>query len=291
MKTVVLFLAIISTIPVSSVVADMELHPHLANTIPVKHAAVTAVANVYPGSQGPALLVTTFAAFGSEPVSTVSNLLAVSHGATASVQQLEDTTKWTNYIGMAPMEIGDSVVATAGGFLVPGHGTGTINLFDVSDPSAPKNTQVSTDKKNWFYHKIVWFDVDGDGKLDIVAARATAPKPIGGELIWLKQPKANASSTPGWLATVITEGPDVDFIIEDLDGDGFPEVIAAQFFSAEKLAIYSCSEKSWSLCANGTGITASLVDGEKGPFFTVKVRVPFSSCVHVLGVFCPWSLT
>ena len=95
---------------------------------------------------------------------------------------------------MAPDEIGPHVVATAGGFLVPGKQTGTIDLFDMSDPKAPVQTQVSTDKKGWFYHKIVWYDMNGDGKLDIVAARATVPMSPGkkpeGELIWLEQPTA-----------------------------------------------------------------------------------------------------
>ena len=86
---------------------------------------------------------------------------------------LEEDTPWNNYVGMAPSEVGDAVVVTAGGFLVPGHSsiplpprttfdvvpghsTGSIDLFDATTPSHAIRTQVSTDKKGWFYHKIVW---------------------------------------------------------------------------------------------------------------------------------------
>lgn len=248
-----------------------RLNPHLVTTFPVKHAAVSAVAEYYPGSAGPALLLTTFAPFGPEPTYVVPNLRSVSTGGTkATVETIEDSTTWTNYIGIAPKEIGTAVVATAGGFLVPGHGTGTINLFDVSDPNSPVGTQVSTDKKNWFYHKIVWYDVDGDGLLDIVAARATAPKPTGGELIWLKQPSHNASSIHAWAETVITQGPDVDFIIADIDGEGLPEVVAAEFFSSANLVSYKCSAKLWSECTNGMGVTSTIIDSRSGPFFAVR---------------------
>lgn len=170
---------------------------------------------------------------------------------------------------MAPKEIGQAVVATAGGFLVPGRSTGTITLFDASDLAEIKATQVSTDKKGWFYHKIVWYDVDGDGKLDILAARATAPSNPAGELIWLKQPSTNAAATTHWEERVIVQGPDVDFDVVDLDGDSKPEIVAAQFFSASQLAIYSCEEATWSLC-NSSSVKISIVDNERGPFFTVK---------------------
>ena len=60
--------------------------------------------------------------------------------------------------------------------------------------------------------------MDGDGKLDIVAARATVPMTSGakpeGELLWLKQPAINATNGSPWVETVVVAGPDVDFIME-----------------------------------------------------------------------------
>ena len=34
---------------------------------------------------------------------------------------------------------------------------------------------ITLDKKGWFYHRALLFDVDSDGTMDIVTARATAP--------------------------------------------------------------------------------------------------------------------
>ena len=49
-----------------------------------------------------------------------------------------------------------------------------------------------------------------------------------GELIWLEQP-ANGELLKQWKEHLITEGPDVNFILEDLTNDGQPEIIATEF--------------------------------------------------------------
>ena len=75
------------------------------------------------------------------------------------------------------------------GFLPPGKSTGSVtqvlrNLttgnFDVA--------KLTRDKTDWFYHRVVWADVNADGLLDIVTARAYDSVLSGGrgELIWLE---------------------------------------------------------------------------------------------------------
>jgi len=272
---------VVAIVALVCVVTHANLNPQLMSTISVKNIAITSTVATWPGSDSPALLTTTYAAFGKTPVSYISDLKALSSTQKSpQVDLITEDLLWTNYIDAAPAEIGAHVVATAGGFLVPGRQTGTIDLFDMSDPSTPIQTKVSTDKKGWFYHKLVWYDMNGDGKLDIVAARATVPmspfaKPAG-ELIWLEQPSSgsiinNGTSTDAtaWNEHVVVAGPDVDFIMEDLDGDGTAEVIATQFFSAEILAIYKCAETTWSKCGNDT-VSRIVIDDKVGPFFTVK---------------------
>lgn len=249
------------------------LDPKLIGEFSLKHAAVTGIAQSFPGSDSPSLLISTFAPFGSEPVYYVPNLASSikSGKGQFDVRTLETDTKWTNYVGMAPLDAipgHPSVVATAGGFLVPGQGLGTVDLFDVSEHLGFTHHKVSTDKQGWFYHKLIWYDVDRDGLLDIVAARATAPKDTKGELLWLKQPSMAAFTSP-WKEQVIISGPDVDFIFEDIDGDQKPEIVAAEFFSSPRLMQYSCPKASWDQCSDST-VTSTTIDGESGPFFTVE---------------------
>ena len=130
------------------------------------NVAVLNIAPSFPGSSSPALLATTFAGFGKTPSYYVPNLAQlVAGGGTAAVTpvQLEDSAVWSNEIEMvAPSTIPGlpSSALTAGGFLVPGKSTGSIDLWDVSVRPAQR-TQLSTDKKGWFYHHLEYFDVNG----------------------------------------------------------------------------------------------------------------------------------
>jgi hypothetical protein len=255
--------------------------PVLRGTLPIKNVAVLLVADKLEPSQKPALLATTFAAVGSEPVYYIEDIASLNGSNVPTVSTLEDEVKWTNYVGMVPKDAvpgstGGNFVLTAGGFLVPGHTTGSIDLWGLgNDPSKATRTKLSADKKDWFYHKAIWHDINGDGRQDILAARATAPTngdAKGGELLWLEQP---ANGTGTWLEHVLVSGPDVSFIFEDLDGDGRFELIATQFFTAPILAIYSCQYPLWAHCGlddptpNG-GINVTIIDEVNGPFFTVE---------------------
>jgi hypothetical protein len=78
--------------------------------------------------------------------------------------------------------------------------------------------------------------VNGDGKVDVLTARAT--KGIlssGGELLWLENP---GSVSGAWKEHVIVQGPDVMFQVAEIDNDPATiDVVAAQFFS-KKLSAY-----------------------------------------------------
>ncbi len=61
---------------------------------------------------------------------------------------------------------------------------------------------LSSPSTGYFYHKADWYDVDGDGLLDLITARAT--KPLfgsgSGELLWLKQPSSSPLTNGGCAA-------------------------------------------------------------------------------------------
>ncbi len=250
-------------------------------SFPLPNAAVTTVLPHWPGSAGAALLITTFAAFGKEPVSVVSNIEDVIAGkAAAAPVTLEAVTGWTNYAELVPtgaLPVNSSVVATAGGFLVPGHQTGSIDLFHVTAPNNVSHMKISTDKSGFFYHKIVWHDCNDDGRLDVMAARARVPN-VGkkqGELIWLEQPVTGALAGGPWKEHLLSAGPDVDFLLSAHANSGSssgapPAVVAAQYFSAPQLAVYRCAGVNWAACDEGAGVSVEVLDAELGPFFAVQ---------------------
>lgn len=68
------------------------------------------------------------------------------------------------------------MVAIPDGFLVPFKDDGYIYLVDISGstPQGPYKLTDHTEGK-WFYHRVVWKDMDGDGDLDILTCRAREP--------------------------------------------------------------------------------------------------------------------
>lgn len=143
----------------------------------------------------------------------------------------------------------DRVVAVGSGFLVPGKSNGQISLFtDNSTLSGQKTTGpfvISQLKDEWFYHLALWYDMDKDGLLDCVTARATKPSDGNGqgELVWYKQPKTNAFGQP-WEIFVLTSGPDIFIRLADLDNNGQLQIIAAEFFNASITVYWSSNEES-----------------------------------------------
>ena len=89
---------------------------------------------------------------------------------------------------------------------------------------------------------MVWRDMNGDGLLDIVTARAFDPLFIGkpsGKLIWLEQPKTSPLANVPWTEHVLVDGPETVFVLTDLDpNDDQYEVIAPQYFT-KHLALYA----------------------------------------------------
>mmetsp|Transcript_14559 Transcript_14559/g.31657 ORF Transcript_14559/g.31657 Transcript_14559/m.31657 type:complete len:913 (-) Transcript_14559:60-2798(-) len=181
-------------------------------------------------------------------------------------------------------ELEDALLVTDG-FLVPGKDKG--GLYVVRNPgnsvsekrvclTGVTNLQdviINSGESDWFYHRALWMDLTGDGRLSILAARAKLPLLQGnngaqeeggktkgkGQLVWLERPiphyfDANTGTpldrdgtvfdpfsvrnTP-WKLRVLDEGPDVMFNVADLDpSDDTVEVIASQFFS-KKLSLHS----------------------------------------------------
>ena len=258
---------------------------------PLNNAAVATFDNTtYPNVaiNGPALLLTSFGPFGEDGVYAlpeVKDLLA-NPSRSVNLTTLDAQATWPNQAnpvpkGAVPSPNDDAAyVLTAGGFFVsPTKATGSIDLLDVSaidTTGAVTKTTISTPLKGNFYHQAEWADIDGDGKLDIIAARAYKAmlNPFAkakAELVWLKPPSSPNGGE--WVEQVLTgeNGPGVGFCLTDIDGDGKVEVVAAQYFVAQQLSIWYCDAAQWSDCVNGTNVKSVVIDNsENAPFFAVE---------------------
>lgn len=208
-----------------------------------------------------ALVISSFNMFGSDGVSAVRDIGArLDNLDAARAEPLASGIRWPNEAKMLPKgTFPFPAMAISGGFLVPGKSTGAVNVLDTSSGDLFKLT---TDKNGWFYHRSVMIDMNGDGRLDILTARATKPI-IGqskGELLWLEQP-ASGALEQAWTEHVISNRGDVHFRVADLDGDGSMEIIATEFF-AKKLSI------TW---RTPTGFESRVIDEALGSAFEVEV--------------------
>jgi len=157
-----------------------------------------------------------------------------------SPQLLDSTITWPNdpyFVPTGTIPGFSQIVMIGSGFLVPTKTSGYINAIDVQSGDV---YQVSPYLEEWFYHRVRFMDVDGDGLQDIITSRATKPT-FGsgqGELVWLKQPSSNTFDNP-WTLTHLYGGPDFLFDLIDVNGDGYYEVAAAEFFGLQLTLTYS----------------------------------------------------
>ena len=61
------------------------------------------------------------------------------------------------------------------GFLVPFKTDGAVKLMDITNKTGPYIISESDSSGDWFYHRVEWHDMDGDGDMDMVTCRAREP--------------------------------------------------------------------------------------------------------------------
>ena len=216
----------------------------------------------------PSLWITQFSGELNEPgkLYAIANISSYYPDfSTAKPFQISSDFKWPNRVSVAPEEIGDYLVVPDG-FLVPGKSTGGIFLINCDLQQRKHNLkplELTSPKLGWFYHMVVWRDMNGDGRMDILTARAT--KPIighaGGELLWLEQPAEQPLSSVPWNEHVLARGPDVIIVVADFsDDDKQFEIFACEFFS-EQLSVLTIST------ADATVTGTRIIDTTIGPAY------------------------
>jgi hypothetical protein len=198
------------------------------------------------------LYISGFSVLGGGNVSAVQNVAKKLTGKSPITADLiTEKIDWPNEISPQPLaeagSQGRRLLAVPSGFLVPGRSTGGIYLMatqaaNPGDDETFGSIKITQDKAGWFYHRAEWVDMNEDGRLDLITARAKVGffgKPKG-EMIWLEQPESPLAQA--WKEHPLESPGDVHFRTSDLNQDGHREVLSAQFF--QKNIVFSDSSGS-----------------------------------------------
>ena len=207
------------------------------------------------------LLVASLVPFSKDSIFEIRNQ-STENTAARSISLMTDAITWPNEIKPLPPALGaKGWVSVAGGFLVPGKGQGNISLLNLESGQVVDITKIP----NVFYHRVEWHDMNHDGRLDIVTARAHKPMfgPGTGEMVWLEQPQSPFSQE--WIEHPMIKGPDVYFRGSDLDHDGNVDFLVTEFFGKKLSFIHQdAHSKEWKKSiiddTIGSGFDLSFVD-------------------------------
>ena len=136
----------------------------------------------------------------------------------------------------------------------------------------------STNESPEYYHNSVFYDMDGDGLLDIISVRSgfklfPSFRPPSGDLVWFKNPGTDLDKDVGWEEFVILSGPmapDIKVLMYDFDHDGVPEIVTTHFFVGKKITIYGALNPSDAIWGQ-SGIKSVDISTDQGSPFGVEV--------------------
>lgn len=91
--------------------------------------------NTFPGSKSVALFTTSFDALTADEITVITDFGAtVTAGGSYDDQVVETSTPWPNMVTMLPeAEFSAPSLLVAGGFLVPGKTTGSVDVFQFDE--------------------------------------------------------------------------------------------------------------------------------------------------------------
>ncbi|KAK6212596.1 hypothetical protein LQW54_005181 [Pestalotiopsis sp. IQ-011] len=234
-------------------------------TLSLSHAGFAEV--ISQGGED-ALFVSSFGLLGDSVhrINDISTVGSVGLGKLTAAK-IGGSITWPNDITVAPAEVfGAEGVLVGGGFLVPTKTNGGI-WYSANTAAGRSSSWVQLiEQSGWWYHRVLFADMDGDGVLDMVSCRADQPL-IGATktMLVILKPKDASKPTGEWVETEIGAGCDALFTVADLDGDGLPEVIAPSYFT-EKLNVFH----SKTGFADPSDVQTVTIDGTVGAAFDAQ---------------------
>jgi hypothetical protein len=249
--------------------------PSTNSTIPVKSLGSLAIkhagfAAVLPQNGKNALFVSAFAFLATDGVYRVDDITKLPTVGLAGEKatRIAGSVTWPNDITEAPKEVfGVDGIVLGGGFLVPTKTNGGIYFSPATATGSGALVElIATD--GWFYHRVIFADMDGDGTLDMVSCRAKQSL-LGSTstMLVVLKPKDATKPTGPWVETEYGAGCDALFTVADLNGDGIPEVIATAYFLKQFNVFTSSAKTGFAKPADVKKIT---VDAKVGAAFDVQ---------------------
>lgn len=251
--------------------------PSINDTISVKSLGTLSVRNAgfasFLDQDGQtSLFVSSFAALLGDAVYRIDGLTSSTQVGGLDATKLSGSVTWPNDIRAAPAEVfGSDGIVVGGGFLVPGKTDGGIYFSASGGPGGSSGPLVRlTTYPGWFYHRVLFADMDNDGVLDMVSCRAAVGLLRDQTMLVVLRPSdpADPAAEDSWVETEIGPGCDALFAVEDLDGDGIPEVVAPSYFTEQLNLFHSSSPTGF---ADPRDVVTVLLDGGVGAAFDVQV--------------------
>jgi hypothetical protein len=174
---------------------------------------------------------------------------------------------WPNTVTKAPSSLfGTDGVIISGGFLVPGSTDGGI-WYSPRINNQPDTIVPLFVSKGYFYHQAEFYDVNGDGLMDILTCRAQKSLfGAGSGALTFLQPKDRSKPSGPWFETVIGKGCDTFFILEDVTGDGIIDLVSAQFWGNQLTLIQGPNGRF----DDASKLEYTPIDTKIGPAFSVQ---------------------
>jgi len=191
--------------------------------------------------------------------------------ANAPLTVVNDRFNWPREPSQTPGDVfGFESVTQPDGFLVPGKNQGSINVVDFRDYNNPVTHDIVLDDSiDYFYHRVLWKDCNGDGRKDALTLRARVVSGVSStEMVWFEHPASNVFDGP-WVKHVLNTDIADTFLAETKLTSGGVEydVLAAVGYFTKRLTIF------WTNDPNGLwvdpGQIGSRVVDVGGQFFDV----------------------